>query len=161
MRLILLIISFLILTSADCGSFRRNVKTLSDNVHLTEIVDPVSFSYLQSLDTLKKVGDVPRLSDEMRIITIRLKPLFMKKEADGDLHIVFCDPNNHFQTIICDSVNPSCLSDTKLYFTFRDVRSKISIFPVLRKEGNITYFSDILVWITGVPYHDYHPGIQA
>lgn len=77
------------------GVERWDVKTLQDSAaaKITWIPVQKPVSYLAGLKPPKVLGNEPRgvLSDEFTVVTIRVKALSKKCEADGDYHSLWAD----------------------------------------------------------------------
>lgn len=120
--LVIIAISFLHVTRLtaqekigdNCGTWRWNIKTATDEQGLTILEGNVvntTFDKLVNLQRPEKVGKTsPRFTDEMKLVkfkAILVEHKLVGGKGDTDFHIVIQDPNSK-ETMIIEIPNPDC-----------------------------------------------------
>jgi hypothetical protein len=153
---------FLNAQTKKCGSWRWDVKTLTDNSgikwftlapHKTTIEQLIATLPPKTLSTANKTdAKLPRLASEKKLVKITVYVTEIKNEKDRDLHFVLESPDTESE-MVGEIPNPDCktfenLPELKEKFTeVREVGDSVKQLLNIRDEA-------ILVEIVGVPFFD-------
>ncbi len=138
-----------------CGTERWPVKTGTDR-------DAAGVANFPTPTTVAQLGSViapahPRLRPNSRFAPTELTTFqitgilkVIKKEADGDFHMVIADPTNPRATMIVEAPDPNCASGSHFLDNIGFVRHVLN-----QKFGQITRLEpNVPVMVTGVAFFD-------
>jgi hypothetical protein len=117
-----------------CGKERWPVKTLvDDDASSVEFhAEPTTVSELLAIPAPEtQLPQATRLDPtELTVFRVRAVLTLVKKETDGDYHLVIADPDDPEATMIAEVPNPGCASGSGYEATFKKLRALLT--PLLK-----------------------------
>jgi hypothetical protein len=142
---------------AACGSWRWDVKTLSDpnraSVRLRPRRVPVAGFRTRSRPPVTFNGSTPRYGAvEHHVWSLRARPIRAKVEGDGDVHLIISVPNSRARTMIVEFPRKICVDAAYKRNMIAAARRKFinNCGPVNDSWSRLTG----LVTVTGVGFWD-------
>jgi hypothetical protein len=152
--------------SGSCGTFRWNIKTLTEpggldllhaNPQKSSIDKLVALQRPSSYDNGPK-GDTFRYAPEKASVTIHGRIVGHKLEDDGDYHVVIASTENPDHTLIAEFPSPDCdeiSAVPELRELFGETRSDYEEITGTRpKRGKLQPVDNIEIEVTGFPFFD-------
>jgi hypothetical protein len=103
---------------------RWMVKTLADAFEPDSAATPTTIGEQTALPTVKVSGSAARAKEERTLYTLTADLVGLKKDFDGDYHLVLRDPESH-ATMIAEIPDEDCKAPAKYKRMFRDSRASV------------------------------------
>lgn len=152
-----------LISSAQCGKERWNVKTLSDKDTLKVVFNHPIKTTVNTQAVLPKPAKIPknmpRQNTECNVYTIDCYIIEYKKEADKDIHIVLRDLQTN-ATMVAEIPSPECkeVQKTSRYKKFAELYTWFTVNIGNPTSSFKTLVKPLKVRITGVGYYDFIHG---
>ncbi len=130
-----------------CGSERWSAKILSDHAaaHLNLATKATTIAALNALPKGCSRGENERSGIELQLYRVTGRVKFIKREKDGDFHIVLADGKGH--TVVVESPSPACARPSRFRSVIAAARSACALF----KPGQV-------VTVEGPAFYDFFHG---
>jgi DNA/RNA endonuclease YhcR with UshA esterase domain len=136
-----------LLTLLACGTERWTAKTLSDPaaVHLNLATKATTIAALNALPKGCAKGENERSGVELQLYRVTGRVKLVKREKDGDLHIVLADGKG--RTMVVESPSSACARPSRFRSVIAAARSACALF----KPGQV-------VTVEGPAFYDFFHG---
>jgi hypothetical protein len=135
-----------------CGVERWPVKTMTDKDSGDVDMTPAEVTVGELLALPQPGTQLPQSNrvapTELSVFRIRALVTEIKKEKDGDYHLILADPDDPESTMLAEVPDEKCAKGSGFEATFKSIRAKLEPY---RKKKNL----EQLIEIDGVGFFDF------